>query len=63
MMHFSSFSRVMVRTAQRRRRAMPGDATGPAAGGRRRAAMGIEVQPVHGHHCICQRCLRQGVGR
>ena len=63
MMHFSSFSRVMVRTAQRRRRPIPGEVTNPPAPARRRAAMGIEVQPVHGHHCICQRCQRDGVGR
>ncbi len=62
-MHFSSFSRVMVRSAQRRRRPIPGEPTSPQAPARRRAAMGIEVQPVHGHHCICHRCQRETLGK
>lgn len=28
-----------------------------AAAGRRPNAMGIDVSPVHGHHCDCSRCL------
>jgi hypothetical protein len=29
----------------------------------RRTAMGIDVSPVHGHHCICDRCLMQAKTR
>ncbi|HEY1523815.1 MAG TPA: hypothetical protein VGF70_12455 [Solirubrobacteraceae bacterium] len=58
LMPFSSFSRNAARTAHRRRReANP--ASGQSTEPRRQAAMGISVQPVHGHHCICERCQRQ----
>ncbi|HUE26778.1 MAG TPA: hypothetical protein VMP89_08385 [Solirubrobacteraceae bacterium] len=32
---------------------------GAAAGRRHPAMAGLNVPPVHGHHCICQRCERQ----
>lgn len=56
-MHFS-FSRTTIRSGERRRRDTT-DSTHQAAEPRRQAAMGIAVQPVHGHHCICERCQRQ----
>ncbi|WP_249012353.1 hypothetical protein [Conexibacter sp. DBS9H8] len=34
-----------------------------ARGPERHPAMrGIAVSPVHGHHCICGRCVRPGSG-
>jgi len=62
LMHFSPFARLTARSTHRRRR-VSATAGGSVIQPRREAAMGIEVQPVHGHHCICQRCQRQSTGR
>jgi hypothetical protein len=61
LMHFS-FSRTAIRSGERRRREVtePGH---PTIEPGRPAAMGISVQPVHGHHCICERCQRQTPAR
>ena len=61
-MHFSPFTRTASRLGDRRRRVTTRPAR-QAAEPRRQAAMGISVQPVHGHHCICERCQRQTPGR
>jgi hypothetical protein len=29
----------------------------------RHSAMGLDVPPVHGWHCICERCQRQARGQ
>ncbi len=57
-----SFSRNALRSGERRRRTVAAQAhltIEPP----RQAAMGISVQPVHGHHCICERCQRQTPAR
>jgi hypothetical protein len=61
LMPFSHFSRNAVRSGYRRRR-QADVARAAVAEPRRQAAMGISVQPVHGHHCICERCQRQAPG-
>lgn len=57
-MHFSPLFRAVGRPRRRRSVAPAGS---PHSQTRRpNAAMaGLEVSPVHGRHCICERCERQ----
>jgi len=56
-MHLTPLFRAVVLSRRSRRSAHAGSTTHAAP--RRRAAMGLDVQPVHGRHCICERCQRQ----
>jgi hypothetical protein len=54
-MHWSSLIRAV--GAKRHLRNQPADP--PVDGGSapaHRTTMGLQVSPVHGHHCICNRC-------
>ncbi|HZU59815.1 MAG TPA: hypothetical protein VE983_02550 [Solirubrobacteraceae bacterium] len=61
-MHISLF-RGSGRSSIRRRHVSTGTPTGAGGEPPRRSAMGIDVQPVHGRHCICGRCQRQSPQR
>jgi len=57
-MPWSSFIRAV--GAKRHLPGLPAERIGgqphEESAGARRTMMGLDVSPVHGHHCICNRC-------
>jgi len=59
-MHWSPFTRaVPLPRRSRRAPAAPAQQSAVHPHRRRRAEMGLDVPPVHGWHCICERCQRE----
>lgn len=58
-MHLSPLFRAVGLSRRLRDSASVASTTAVHVDRRRRAAMGLDVQPVHGRHCICERCERQ----